>query len=57
MAGLLALLLLIDARPAARTGPMGELIPLDEQDRALWGREEVAEGVALVSQALASGAV
>ncbi len=57
VAGLLALLLLTDARRAARTGPMGELIPLDEQDRALWDRGEIAEGVALVSEALASGAV
>lgn len=57
VAGLLALLLLTDARRAARTGPMRELIPLDEQDRALWDRGEIAEGVALVSEALASGAV
>lgn len=57
VAGLLALLLLTDARRAARTGPMGELIPLDEQARALWDRGEIAEGVALVSEALASGAV
>jgi RNA polymerase sigma factor (sigma-70 family) len=52
VAGLLALMLLTDARRAARTGPGGELIPLDEQDRALWDRSAIAEGVALVSAAL-----
>jgi predicted RNA polymerase sigma factor len=55
--GLLALMLLTDARRAARTGPAGELIPLDEQDRALWDRDAIAEGVALVSEALPRGAV
>ncbi|HET9274519.1 MAG TPA: sigma-70 family RNA polymerase sigma factor [Gemmatimonadales bacterium] len=55
VAGLLALMLLTDARRAARTGPAGELIPLDEQDRTLWDRELIAEGVALVSQALPRG--
>ena len=49
VAGLLALMLLTDARRAARTGPDGELIPLDEQDRSLWDRALIAEGVALVS--------
>ena len=43
--GLLALMLLIDARRQARTGPNGELIPLDKQDRALWDRQKIAEGV------------
>jgi RNA polymerase sigma factor (sigma-70 family) len=57
VAGLLALLLLTDARRAARTGPQGELIPLDEQDRSLWDREAIAEGVALVNAALAMGSV
>jgi predicted RNA polymerase sigma factor len=57
VAGLLALMLLTDARREARTGSMGELIPLDEQDRSLWNREAIAEGVALVSQALPRGAV
>ena len=57
VAGLLALMLLTDARRAARTGPSGELIPLDEQDRALWDRGLIAEGVALVSAALRGGAV
>jgi RNA polymerase sigma factor (sigma-70 family) len=55
VAGLLALMLLTDARRAARTGSTGELIPLDEQDRALWDRRMIAEGVALVSAALSSG--
>ncbi len=55
--GLLALMLLTDARRAARTGPHGQLIPLDEQDRSLWDRAAIAEGVALVSAALARGAV
>jgi RNA polymerase sigma factor (sigma-70 family) len=55
-AGLLALMLLTDARRAARTGPGGELVPLDEQDRGLWDRTAIAEGVALVTAALARGA-
>ncbi|MBV9110443.1 MAG: sigma-70 family RNA polymerase sigma factor [Gemmatimonadetes bacterium] len=55
VAGLLALMLLTDARRTARTGPNGELVPLDEQDRALWDREMIADGVALVSQALSRG--
>ncbi|HJR50661.1 MAG TPA: sigma-70 family RNA polymerase sigma factor [Gemmatimonadales bacterium] len=55
VAGLLALMLLTDARRAARTGPMGELIPLDEQDRSLWDRGVIAEGLALVREALAGG--
>ena len=55
--GLLALMLLTDARRAARTGPNGELIPLDEQDRTLWDRSLITEGVALVSAALSRGAV
>ncbi|MFF3754169.1 RNA polymerase sigma factor [Streptomyces sp. NPDC002018] len=53
--GLLALMLLTDARSAARTGPDGELIPLDEQDRARWDRQAIAEGTALVEEALTSG--
>lgn len=52
VAGLLALMLLTDARRAARTGRHGELIPLDEQDRSLWDRDAIAEGVALVTAAL-----
>jgi predicted RNA polymerase sigma factor len=57
VAGLLALMLLTDARRAARTGPHGELIPLDEQTRSLWDQEAIAEGVELASAALALGAV
>jgi RNA polymerase sigma factor (sigma-70 family) len=55
--GLLALMLLTDARRAARTGPEGELIPLDEQDRTRWDREAIREGTELVSTALSRGAV
>ncbi|HEY0681291.1 MAG TPA: DUF6596 domain-containing protein [Steroidobacter sp.] len=55
--GLLALMLLTDARRAARSGPNGELIPLDEQDRSLWDRSVIAEGTALVSAAFARGSV
>jgi predicted RNA polymerase sigma factor len=53
--GLLALMLLIDARRPARTNAGGELIPLAEQDRALWDRELVAEGLALVDTAMDKG--
>ena len=49
VAGLLALMLLTDARRAARTGADGELIPLAEQDRTLWDRDAIVEGVALVT--------
>ncbi|KQR08531.1 RNA polymerase sigma factor [Cellulomonas sp. Leaf334] len=55
--GLLALVLLTDARRPARTGPHGELVSLADQDRALWDRVMVDEGVALVEDALARGAV
>jgi RNA polymerase sigma factor (sigma-70 family) len=51
--GLLALMLLTDARRAARAGADGGLVPLAEQDRAHWDAEAIAEGVALVSDALA----
>ena len=57
VAGLLALMLLTDARRAARTGPEGELIPLDEQDRTLWDRAAIAEGVALISETLSRGSI
>jgi RNA polymerase sigma factor (sigma-70 family) len=57
VAGLLALMLLTDARRAARTGRRGELIPLDEQDRSLWNQELISEGVALLSSALSKGAI
>ncbi|MGK5441864.1 RNA polymerase sigma factor [Micromonospora sp. URMC 105] len=52
VAGLLALMLLTDAHRPARTGPGGELVPLAEQDRSRWDRRAVAEGVALVTEAL-----
>jgi RNA polymerase sigma factor (sigma-70 family) len=52
---LLALMLLTDARREARTGPSGELIPLDEQDRTKWHRETIAEGIALLDAAMATG--
>ncbi|MFI6548779.1 RNA polymerase sigma factor [Streptomyces prunicolor] len=55
VAGLLALMLLTDARRAARTGPHGELVPLDEQDRDRWDRAAIEEGVALVTRALSQG--
>jgi RNA polymerase sigma factor (sigma-70 family) len=55
--GLLALMLLTDARRAARTGPDGDLIPLDEQDRSGWDASKIAEGVALVSAVLPEGQV
>jgi len=52
--GLLALMLLHDARRATRTNARGELIPLEEQDRSQWDREQIKEGVALVQRALTS---
>jgi RNA polymerase sigma-70 factor (ECF subfamily) len=52
--GLLALMLLQESRRAARTSPDGELVLLADQDRALWNRQQIAEGSALVGQALAS---
>jgi RNA polymerase sigma factor (sigma-70 family) len=57
VAGLLALMLLTDARRLARTSAGGELIPLAQQDRALWDRKEIAEGVALISATLPKGSV
>jgi RNA polymerase sigma factor (sigma-70 family) len=57
VAGLLALMLLTDARRPARTRPDGALVPLDEQDRTLWNGQLIAEGVALVSEALPRGEV
>jgi RNA polymerase sigma factor (sigma-70 family) len=53
VAGLLALMLLTDARRAARTRPDGALVPLAKQDRALWDRELIREGVELVTETLA----
>lgn len=55
--GLLALMLLTDARRAARTGANGELIPLDEQDRTLWDPRLIVEGVRLISGTLSKGSV
>ncbi|MFH9065228.1 RNA polymerase sigma factor [Streptomyces coeruleorubidus] len=55
VAGLLALMLLTDARRDARSGPHGELIPLDEQDRDRWDKAAIEEGVALVTGALSRG--
>jgi len=52
--GLLALVLLQDSRRAARASPAGELILLEEQDRSLWNRQQIAEGSALVERALSS---
>ena len=52
--GLLALMLLQDSRRAARTSPSGELILLEDQDRSLWNREQIAEGSRLVERALSS---
>ncbi|HEY3522678.1 MAG TPA: DUF6596 domain-containing protein [Candidatus Limnocylindrales bacterium] len=54
--GLLALMLLTDARRDARTDAAGELVPLEEQDRSRWDRERIGEGVALLDEAMAGGA-
>ncbi|MEO3867976.1 DUF6596 domain-containing protein [Nonomuraea sp. B12E4] len=55
VAGLLALMLLIHARRAARTGAGGELVLLDEQDRGRWDRSMIEEGLSLVRAALTGG--
>jgi RNA polymerase sigma-70 factor (ECF subfamily) len=52
--GLLALMLLHESRRTARTSSTGELVLLDEQDRSLWNREQIAEGTALLERALSS---
>jgi len=52
--GLLSLMLLHESRHVARTSPTGELILLENQDRSLWNREQIAEGMALVEKALKS---
>jgi RNA polymerase sigma factor (sigma-70 family) len=57
VAGLLALMLLTDARRFARSNKEGDLIPLPQQDRALWDRQEITEGVALISATLPKGSV
>jgi RNA polymerase sigma factor (sigma-70 family) len=54
---LLALMLLLDARRPARTDAAGELIPLTEQDRTLWNREQIAEGTALLDSTIGGGSV
>ncbi len=56
-AGLLALMLLTDARRTARTGRDGELIPLTKQDRSLWDQKQISEGIALLSAALPKGCI
>jgi RNA polymerase sigma-70 factor (ECF subfamily) len=55
--GLLALMLLQESRRTARMSPEGDLVLLENQDRSLWNREEIREGVALVERALRSGRV
>jgi RNA polymerase sigma-70 factor (ECF subfamily) len=55
--GLLALMLLQESRRAARTSPNGDLILLDDQDRSLWNREQIDEGRALVTRAMASSRI
>jgi RNA polymerase sigma factor (sigma-70 family) len=57
VAGLLALMLLTDARRAARTGPNEELIPLDKQDRTLWDHAEISEGIELLTAAMSKASV
>ncbi len=57
VAGLLALMLLTDARSAARIGPDEDLIPLLRQDRTLWDQKKISEGVALLTAALSKGAI
>jgi predicted RNA polymerase sigma factor len=57
VAGLLALMLLLDARRPARTTADGELVPLPEQDRGLWDRALIAEGIALLEDAAGKGPV
>jgi RNA polymerase sigma factor (sigma-70 family) len=57
VAGLLALMLLTDARRLARTNSEGELVPLARQDRTLWDMEQIAEGIALLSATLPKGSV
>jgi RNA polymerase sigma factor (sigma-70 family) len=56
-AGLLALMLLTDARRVARTGAHGELVPLDRQDRSRWNGAPIAEGVAMITAAMERGPI
>ena len=55
--GLLGLMLLQDSRRAARTSPTGDLILLEDQDRSLWNRDQITEGVSLVQRALSMGQI
>jgi RNA polymerase sigma-70 factor (ECF subfamily) len=55
--GLLALMLLHDSRRAARTSPAGDLILLEDQDRSLWNRDQITEGISLVERALSSSPI
>ena len=55
--GLLGLMLLQDSRRAARTSPVGDLILLEDQDRSLWNRDQITEGVSLVQRALSMGQI
>jgi len=57
VSGLLALMILTDARRPARSGPNGEIVPLDEQDRSRWNQDAIAEGVRLVTDAMKRGTV
>jgi RNA polymerase sigma factor (sigma-70 family) len=57
VSGLLALMLLTDARRSARTGPGGELIPLTKQDRTRWDQTQIAEGIAILTATLSKGSV
>jgi predicted RNA polymerase sigma factor len=57
VAGLLALMLLTDARRSARTNAAGDLVPLAQQDRALWDKQQITEGIALLSDTLPRGSV
>lgn len=57
VAGLLALMLLTDARRAARIGPEGELVPLDKQNRTLWDHAQISEGIELLTTALPKGSI
>lgn len=55
--GLLALMLLVEARRPARTSPDGDLVPLEEQDRSLWNRDTIAEGRRLIAEVFAAGRI
>jgi RNA polymerase sigma factor (sigma-70 family) len=57
VAGLLALMVLTDARRMARTSPDGGLVPLAEQDRSVWNQQAIQEGVDLITRTLASGPI